>query len=93
MDGAMPNAIAKRLSEHGGIGVRYGCHCSHLLVKNLLGVGPGLERFQKVLLTVLPKVRLPGLLRVSMGIGNSEDDVDTLISVLEEIGRGKRKKG
>jgi hypothetical protein len=55
------------------------------LVKHLLGVSPGLERFQHLLLTHFPKVNLPGILRVSLGIENSEADVDTLIRVLGKI--------
>jgi len=85
MKGMMPDKLARELVQRGGIGVRYGCHCAHLLVKHLLGVGHGLERFQRILLTLLPWVNLPGVLRVSLGIENTEEDVDTLIRVLGEI--------
>jgi selenocysteine lyase/cysteine desulfurase len=87
MKGVMPDRIAKELATSGGIGVRYGCHCSHLLVKHLLQVGPSLQRFQFLLLTLFPKIKLPGILRVSLGIENCEEDVDTLIKVLESIAR------
>jgi selenocysteine lyase/cysteine desulfurase len=87
MKGVMPDRIAKELATRGGIGVRYGCHCSHLLVKHLLQVGPSLQRFQFLLLTLFPKIKLPGILRVSLGIENCEEDVDTLIKVLESIAR------
>ncbi len=80
----MGNVAAKRLAEQGGIGIRFGCHCSHILVKHLLNVGPSLERFQRIMLTFLPKVQLPGVARISIGIGNSEKDIDELISVLNE---------
>jgi selenocysteine lyase/cysteine desulfurase len=78
----MPNRVAKELAEQGGIGVRYGCHCAHLLIKHLLDVGPFLERFQGLLLTVLPQIALPGVVRVSLGIENSQEEIDTLIHVL-----------
>jgi selenocysteine lyase/cysteine desulfurase len=29
----MANRVAKELAERGGIGVRYGCHCAHMLIK------------------------------------------------------------
>jgi selenocysteine lyase/cysteine desulfurase len=84
------NKVAKELAERRGIGVRYGCHCAHILIKHLVGVGPLLERFQRLIATLFSKVRFPGLARVSLGIGNSEEDVDTLIHVLSNIARQPR---
>ncbi|MDP3641692.1 MAG: aminotransferase class V-fold PLP-dependent enzyme [Bacteroidota bacterium] len=75
----------KELALCGGIGVRTGCHCAHIIVKHILHVGPGLEKFQKLIVTLFPKLSLPGVARVSLGIENSEEDVDTLIQVLEKI--------
>lgn len=81
--GSMPNTMAGYLSTGCGIGVRYGCHCAHIMVKRLAGVGPGLEQFQKVLLTLFPKINLPGFVRVSLGLGNSEEEVEWLLESLE----------
>ncbi len=83
--GIAPNQVARELAERGGIGVRYGCHCAHLLIKRLLNISPLLERFQGLILTLFPQIVLPGLVRVSLGIENSEEDVDTLIRVLAKI--------
>jgi selenocysteine lyase/cysteine desulfurase len=69
----------------GGIGVRTGCHCAHITVKHILHVGPGLEKFQKLIVTLFPKLSLPGVVRVSLGIENSESDVDRLIQALGTI--------
>ncbi|MDZ7605602.1 MAG: hypothetical protein U5K79_08435 [Cyclobacteriaceae bacterium] len=66
--------------------MRSGCHCSHILVKNMVGVGPFLERFQWLILQVFRKLQLPGVTRVSFGIGSSKADVDTLIRVLDKTG-------
>jgi selenocysteine lyase/cysteine desulfurase len=90
LKGFMADRIARELAIKGGIGTRYGCHCAHLLVKHILGVGPKLERFQRILLTFFPKINLPGVLRVSLGIGNTEEDVDTLIQVLNKIAKKSR---
>jgi selenocysteine lyase/cysteine desulfurase len=87
LKGIMPNRLAEELALQGGIGVRYGCHCAHLLVKRILHVGPKLERFQYFLLTLFPKISLPGIVRVSLGIENNEKDVDELIYVLGRISR------
>jgi len=81
----MPNRLAKELALRSGIGVRYGCHCAHILIKHILNIPPFLERFQSLIQTVFPKLRLPGLVRVSLGIENSEEDVDRLIHELNKI--------
>jgi selenocysteine lyase/cysteine desulfurase len=86
----MPNHVARQLALQGGIGVRYGCHCAHIIIKHLLHVTPLLERFQYLVQTLFPKVRFPGLVRVSLGIENSREDVDTLIRVLGRIARKTR---
>jgi selenocysteine lyase/cysteine desulfurase len=81
----MPGRVARELAERGGIGVRYGCHCAHMLIKRLVNVPPLLEQLQGLMLTLLPRLSLPGVVRVSLGIENSAEDVDTLIHVLGEI--------
>jgi selenocysteine lyase/cysteine desulfurase len=69
------------------IGVRSGCHCAHLTVKRMLAVPPWAERIQGVIVTVLRRFELPGVVRVSLGIENSERDVDALIHALRGIAR------
>jgi selenocysteine lyase/cysteine desulfurase len=86
----LPGRVARALAERGGIGVRYGCHCAHLLIKRLVGISPLLERLQGVIVTLLPKVSLPGVVRVSLGIENTAEDVDMLIRVLDSISHQPR---
>jgi selenocysteine lyase/cysteine desulfurase len=82
------NLASKELAEKGGVGVRNGCFCAHLLVKHLLDVNP-LRAFAAnigmVTLPRLTKIFLPGLIRVSLGIENDFRDVDHLIKVLNNI--------
>ncbi len=85
--GILSDRVAKELAKLAGIGIRYGCHCSHILIKHLLGVGPSLQRFQFLIVTLFPRMALPGLARVSLGIENSQQDIDTLIQALEMIAR------
>ena len=85
LKGMMAPRVAKELAERGGIGVRTGCHCAHILVKHLVGVPPALERFQKLIAKLFPGIKFPGIVRVSFGIENSEQDVDTLIHLLDKI--------
>jgi selenocysteine lyase/cysteine desulfurase len=81
----MSNKVAKKLAEQGGIGVRYGCHCAHMLIKHLLNIPPLLERFQRLIITLFPKLSLPGLTRISLGIQNTKEDLDELIKTLNKI--------
>ena len=83
--GLMSDKVAKELAVRGGIGVRYGCHCAHILVKHILGVTPSLQRFQRIIAHLFPRLRFPGVARVSLGIENTWEDVDTLIHVLGKI--------
>jgi selenocysteine lyase/cysteine desulfurase len=90
LEGLMAPQVAKELAERGGIGVRAGCHCAHLLVKYLLGVGPRLALFQGLIVSLFPRIELPGVARISLGIENTEEDVDTLIHMLDNIARQPR---
>ena len=85
LKGIMAPSVAKELAIRGGIGVRYGCHCAHILVKHILHVPPALERFQRILARFFPRVRFPGVARVSLGIENTSGEIDTLIHVLNNI--------
>ena len=60
LEGIRANRVAKELAERGGIGVRSGCHCAHLLIKRLLNIPPLLEQFQGMILTLFPQLSLPG---------------------------------
>ncbi len=93
LKGASPHRVAKELADRGGVGVRSGCHCAHLTVKEVLGVPPWAQRLQGLIVTVLPRLELPGVVRVSLGIENSEEDVDTLIRVLDGIAGQPRARG
>lgn len=83
----MPDRVAGELAARGGIGVRSGCHCAHLTIKRVLHISPLLEQFQGVVFTIAPRLSPPGVVRVSLGIENTEKDIDTLIEVLGGIAR------
>ncbi len=88
----MANRLARELAERGGIGTRYGCHCAHMIIKRMANITPFLEKFQRMLVTLFPGLKLPGLLRVSLGIENTEEDIDTLIYTLKKIRTTTRKR-
>ncbi len=85
LKGFMSDKVAKELSIRRGIGIRNGCHCAHILVKHILGVKPSLERFQKIIARLFPRIKFPGVARVSFGLETTIEDVDTLIDVLGKI--------
>jgi len=76
--------VGKELALQSGVGVRTGCHCAHIIIKHLLGISPGLQRFQKLIVTLFPKLSLPGMVRVSLGLENTEVEVDALLHALAE---------
>jgi len=81
--------VARELARISGVGIRAGCHCSHITVKHILNVSPGLERFQRVMQTLIPGAKFPGVARVSLGLENTNADVDVFISSLSSIARKK----
>jgi len=80
----MPWKIASVLAGNG-IGVRYGCHCAHMLVKHFLNVPRFLAEFQGILLKVFPAMSLPGVVRISFGIENGKGDIDILVKELDRL--------
>lgn len=77
--------IAKDLAVRGGIGSRFGCHCSHIIVKHILHVPPSLERFQWLIVNLFSNLQLPGVARVSLGLENTIEEVDNFLQILENI--------
>jgi selenocysteine lyase/cysteine desulfurase len=85
LKGLMADGVARELAQRGGIGVRYGCHCAHLLIKHLLKIHPLLALFQGMIVRLFPQISLPGLTRVSLGLENSAEEIDALLDVLADI--------
>jgi selenocysteine lyase/cysteine desulfurase len=81
----MAGSIARKLAYEGGIGIRFGCHCAHLIVKHVLNFSPAQEAIQKLVLRLLPFITLQGMSRVSFGLHNTEQDTDRLIDMLRQI--------
>jgi selenocysteine lyase/cysteine desulfurase len=82
------NRVAQELADLGGIGIRTGCHCAHLLVKRLFGVHPLQAKIPDLIMLLFPRfllTALPGLVRVSLGMGNDDEDVDHFLRTLETL--------
>ncbi|MDP4090308.1 MAG: aminotransferase class V-fold PLP-dependent enzyme [Bacillota bacterium] len=78
----IPHAeIAKALSEDSGIGVRNGCFCAQPYVQRLLKLTPEEISYYRY----LPDDKKPGMVRVSFGLYNTIEEVDTLVRELKRI--------
>jgi selenocysteine lyase/cysteine desulfurase len=88
----MPHAkVAAILNYEGGIGVRNGCFCAHPYVKCLLGVT--VEESKILVEKILSHDRstIPGAVRVSFGMYNTEEEVDRLVRIVKMICEGRYK--
>jgi hypothetical protein len=56
----------------------------------LLSLPPLLQKLQHVILFLFPRVSLPGLVRVSLGIENDEKDIDALVNSLDTIATARK---
>lgn len=85
----MPNAkVAAILSTEHGIGVRSGCFCAHPYVTYLLNVPEAeVERFRTEVIAG-DRSHMPGVVRASFGMYNTEAEVDRFAYALRDISQG-----
>ncbi|HUV30555.1 MAG TPA: aminotransferase class V-fold PLP-dependent enzyme [Acidobacteriota bacterium] len=76
------------LSYEGGIGVRAGCFCAHMYVKELLHVTPEQSEVYEAEILARDRSHLPGAVRASFGIYNTRDEVDRLVSMVKKMAAG-----
>lgn len=82
--------LTRELAERGGIGVRCGYHNAHILIRRIRGISPLFERIQNLVMKVFPRINLPGLVRVSIALTNTDEDIDTFLYMLGKIARQRR---
>jgi selenocysteine lyase/cysteine desulfurase len=86
----VPHAlVAAILSCEWGIGVRDGCFCAHPYVKALLGVSDLESRIIEARMQEGDRSSVPGAVRVSLGIHNSEPEIERLALALSAIASGR----
>ena len=71
-----------------GIGVRSGCFCAHPYILHLLGLTPDQASQVRERMLAGDKSDMPGLIRASFGLYNTQDEVDALADALTCIARG-----
>ncbi|MCE5207524.1 MAG: aminotransferase class V-fold PLP-dependent enzyme [Chloroflexi bacterium] len=77
--------VAAILSHEGAIGVRNGCFCAHPYLFSLLNLDSEQTKNYQQQIINNNRSQLPGLVRISFGCYNNEEDVDRLIDTLERI--------
>ena len=74
--------VAAALSAEHGVALRHGCFCAHPLVMQLLRADEGLIVHQ---LALGDKSSVPGAVRMSLGVGTTEADIDTAVGAIATI--------
>ena len=73
------------LNYEGGIGVRNGCFCAHPYVKCLLGVTVEETKILEERILHHDRSTVPGAVRMSFGMYNTAEEIDTMMEVLARI--------
>ncbi len=88
----IPHAlVAAVLAYEHGIGVRNGCFCAHPYVKALLHVTPAESDAMEARIRRRDRSEIPGTVRMSFGIYNTEEDVDIVCDAVAAIAGGARR--
>ena len=89
VDGLSHFLVASILGHEFGIGVRNGCFCAHPYILHLLDVTDELALQVREQIIEGDRREVPGLIRISFGLYNEEDEIDALVEALERIVRGE----
>jgi cysteine desulfurase/selenocysteine lyase len=83
--------VAAVLGYEFGIGVRSGCFCAHPYILHLLGLNSHQASQVRAHMLAGDKSDMPGLIRASFGLYNTQEEVDALAEALTRIARGDYK--
>jgi len=81
--------VAAYLDDFHDIAVRDGCFCAHPYIGVLLGVGDEARRQLRDQLARGDRREVVGMVRASLGIYSTDDDIDALATALTELGRDR----
>jgi selenocysteine lyase/cysteine desulfurase len=88
LEGVSHFLLAAILGYEGGIGVRSGCFCAHPYVVHLLDLDHDEAATWRDQILHGDRSHMPGMVRMSFGCYNSEEDVDRLVEMLQRVARG-----
>ncbi|MBQ1505651.1 MAG: aminotransferase class V-fold PLP-dependent enzyme, partial [Erysipelotrichales bacterium] len=73
--------LAKKLTDTNGVATRRGAFCAHPYVWRMMGISDEeAASFENCI-----DMNTPGMIRVSFGIYNTEEDVDRFLQILESV--------
>jgi selenocysteine lyase/cysteine desulfurase len=81
--------VAAILGYEFGIGVRSGCFCAHPYILHLLNVSPVEADSVRQRIMAGDRRDMPGLIRASLGLYNTIEEIDALADALKNIAKGK----
>lgn len=79
--------VAAYLNDFHDIAVRHGCFCAHPYVKALIGVDEQTEASYRREMLCGDRRNVPGMVRASLGVYSTEDDVEALGEALERLAK------
>jgi selenocysteine lyase/cysteine desulfurase len=77
--------LAAILGYEWGIGVRNGCFCAQPYVRELLGIPEERARESLRKLATGDPTAVPGMVRMSLGVYNTEEDVDLFVEAVRRV--------
>jgi selenocysteine lyase/cysteine desulfurase len=84
-DGLSHGELAAILGYECGIGVRNGCFCAQPYVRELLGVPEDDASASLETLASGASATVPGMVRMSLGVYNTEEDVDLFVEAVRRV--------
>ncbi len=81
--------LAAILTYEYAVGVRNGCFCAHSYLKKLMRITPEENKAFEERVLKGDRSQIPGAVRMSFGLYNSEDEIDVFIEALKNIKQNK----
>jgi cysteine desulfurase len=85
LTGKSTKEVAEMLNDDYGIGVRYGNFCVYHIIRDMLGITKDEEAKIVSEIENGNAENIPGVLRASLSICNTKEDIDRLIFALKEL--------
>jgi selenocysteine lyase/cysteine desulfurase len=89
LEGVPHGLVASILGYEGAIGVRNGCFCAHPYLLHLLRIPEDRASYLRGRIGAGDRSEVPGLVRASVGLQTSKEDLDRLVEMLLRIARGE----
>jgi cysteine desulfurase/selenocysteine lyase len=80
---------ASVLGYEFGIGVRSGCFCAHPYILHLLGLDETQARTVRENILSGDRTNMPGMIRASFGLYNTQAEIDRFVAALTSISKGE----